>query len=133
MVLLLVRAGVRPQPPRCTHRSGMGTAGPGGRRPVRGMMTRSVTLAHQPATPGIPAINVPCGFTDAGLPVGGFELYGRPLGEPMILRITRDERAHPWHTHRPPVATLTRPTRWRLPSAYITAITGYFSCERSAS
>ena len=66
---------------------------------------------------GIPAINVPCGFTDAGLPVGGFELYGGPLGEPMILRIAQAyERARPWHTHRPPVATLTRPTRWRLPS-----------------
>jgi len=34
---------------------------------------------------GMPAISVPCGFTNAGLPVG-LQLAGKPFDEPMVLR-----------------------------------------------
>ena len=52
---------------------------------------------------GFPAITVPCGFSDAGLPIG-LQLAGRPLEEETVLR-TADayERSTDWHRRRPPV------------------------------
>jgi aspartyl-tRNA(Asn)/glutamyl-tRNA(Gln) amidotransferase subunit A len=52
---------------------------------------------------GFPAITVPCGFSDAGLPIG-LQLAGRPLEEETVLR-TADayERSTDWHHRRPPV------------------------------
>jgi aspartyl-tRNA(Asn)/glutamyl-tRNA(Gln) amidotransferase subunit A len=35
---------------------------------------------------GVPSMNVPCGFSSEGLPIG-FVLYGRPFDEAMLLRI----------------------------------------------
>ena len=44
---------------------------------------------------GIPGINVPCGLTAAGLPVG-FQLLGPHWGEPALFRLAGAyERAHP--------------------------------------
>ncbi|HYN84672.1 MAG TPA: Asp-tRNA(Asn)/Glu-tRNA(Gln) amidotransferase subunit GatA [Pyrinomonadaceae bacterium] len=44
---------------------------------------------------GVPGVNVPCGLTRDGLPVG-FQLMGRQWGEPVILRLADAyERAHP--------------------------------------
>jgi Asp-tRNA(Asn)/Glu-tRNA(Gln) amidotransferase A subunit family amidase len=51
---------------------------------------------------GQPALCVPCGLSDQGLPVG-FQLLGRPFGEAMLFRIARAyEREHTWSTLRPP-------------------------------
>jgi aspartyl-tRNA(Asn)/glutamyl-tRNA(Gln) amidotransferase subunit A len=51
---------------------------------------------------GIPGINVPCGLSSAGLPVG-FQLLGPHWGEPALLRLADAyERAHPL-TARPRV------------------------------
>ncbi|MFZ9745118.1 MAG: Asp-tRNA(Asn)/Glu-tRNA(Gln) amidotransferase subunit GatA [Opitutaceae bacterium] len=45
---------------------------------------------------GLPAMSVPCGFTRAGLPVG-FQLIGKPLGEPELLAIGHAyDRVHQW-------------------------------------
>ena len=33
---------------------------------------------------GLPAMSVPCGFTESGLPTA-FQLIGRPLSEAMLL------------------------------------------------
>jgi amidase len=53
---------------------------------------------------GLPAISVPCGFTDDGLPVG-LQLVGHPQGEVELLRIALTfERANPMWQRRPPEA-----------------------------
>jgi aspartyl-tRNA(Asn)/glutamyl-tRNA(Gln) amidotransferase subunit A len=62
------------------------------------------TLVHHeyPANvTGLPALSVPCGFSEAGLPVG-FQVIGRPLQETTLLQIGRAyEAATPWHTRKP--------------------------------
>jgi Asp-tRNA(Asn)/Glu-tRNA(Gln) amidotransferase A subunit family amidase len=63
------------------------------------MRSSAVNLA------GMPSITIPCGFTDTGLPLGGFDLYGRPLGEATLVRVAHAyELAHPWHERTPPIA-----------------------------
>jgi amidase len=51
-----------------------------------------------------PAISVPCGFTDDGLPVG-MQLVGRNRGEFDLLQIAHAfEQATNFGLHRPPIA-----------------------------
>ena len=46
---------------------------------------------------GLPALSVPCGITEAGLPFG-FQLTGRAFDEAMLYRIAQAyERNHDWH------------------------------------
>lgn len=53
---------------------------------------------------GQPALSVPCGFADNGLPVG-FQLLGRPLGEATLFRLARAyEREHAWTARQPRTA-----------------------------
>jgi aspartyl-tRNA(Asn)/glutamyl-tRNA(Gln) amidotransferase subunit A len=52
---------------------------------------------------GFPAISVPCGFSDAGLPIG-LQLAGRPFDELTVLRAAQAyEQATDWHQRRPPI------------------------------
>ena len=52
---------------------------------------------------GFPAITVPCGFSDDGLPIG-LQLAGRPYDEETVLRAAHAyEQATDWHKRRPPV------------------------------
>ena len=64
----------------------------------------AVTRYTQPFNlTGFPAISVPCGFTDEGLPTG-FQLAGKPFEEATLLRIAHAyQGATEWHTRRPPV------------------------------
>jgi aspartyl-tRNA(Asn)/glutamyl-tRNA(Gln) amidotransferase subunit A len=52
---------------------------------------------------GIPAISVPCGFTDAGLPVG-LMIAGPRFAEGRVLALARAfEQATEWHRRQPPL------------------------------
>ena len=50
---------------------------------------------------GLPAISVPCGFTQVGLPIG-LQLAAGPWRERLLLRVARTyEHATPWHQRLP--------------------------------
>ena len=52
---------------------------------------------------GFPAISVPCGFSNSGMPIG-LQLAGRAFDEPTILRAAHAyEQSTQWHTRRPPI------------------------------
>ena len=62
------------------------------------LLTIPVNLA------GLPAISVPCGFSDAGLPIG-VHLIGNVLDEARLLRVAHQyEQAASVHSHRPEAA-----------------------------
>jgi Asp-tRNA(Asn)/Glu-tRNA(Gln) amidotransferase A subunit family amidase len=51
---------------------------------------------------GLPAISVPCGFTESGLPIG-LQIVGPPGGESRVLALARAFQARTdWHRRRPP-------------------------------
>ncbi len=50
---------------------------------------------------GLPALSVPCGFDPRGLPIG-FQLIGKPFGEPELLAVGhRYEQATGWSSSAP--------------------------------
>ena len=50
---------------------------------------------------GFPAVSVPCGFTEGGLPIG-LQLTGRPFAEATILQLAYAyEQETTWHQRRP--------------------------------
>ena len=50
---------------------------------------------------GLCAVNIPCGFTKAGLPIG-LQIIAPPFAEDKLLRVARmHERETDWHTRRP--------------------------------
>jgi aspartyl-tRNA(Asn)/glutamyl-tRNA(Gln) amidotransferase subunit A len=52
---------------------------------------------------GLPAVSVPCGFSDDGFPIG-LQLAGKAFDEATVLRAAHAyERATEWHRRRPPV------------------------------
>ena len=52
---------------------------------------------------GFPALSVPCGFSEDGLPIG-LQLAGRPFAEETVLRVGHAyEQATEWHMRRPPL------------------------------
>ena len=52
---------------------------------------------------GVPAISLPCGFTDGGLPIG-LQIAGPWFDEATVLRAAYAyEQATDWHTRRPPL------------------------------
>lgn len=50
---------------------------------------------------GMPAISLPCGFDEHGLPIG-FQLAAKPFNETTLLRAAAAyERDHDWKDRRP--------------------------------
>jgi aspartyl-tRNA(Asn)/glutamyl-tRNA(Gln) amidotransferase subunit A len=57
---------------------------------------------------GVPAISVPCGFTQAGLPIG-LQIAGPPWREDLVLRIAYAyEQATEWHKREAPLLATRR-------------------------
>ena len=55
------------------------------------------------ALAGLPALSVPCGFSDAGLPIG-MQLIGKPFSEQTLFQVGQAyETATEWHTRHPAV------------------------------
>ena len=53
---------------------------------------------------GIPAISIPCGFTQSGLPIG-LQIAGPPWREDLVLRLAHAyEQATVWHKREPKIA-----------------------------
>ena len=52
---------------------------------------------------GLPALSLPCGFDDAGMPIG-MQLIGKPFDETTILRAAHSyEQAMEWHKKKPKI------------------------------
>ena len=67
--------------------------------PASTAMGRSFTAPFN-AT-GLPAISVPCGFTEAGLPVG-MQIAGKPFDEPGVIQAAYTYQQHArWYETRP--------------------------------
>jgi aspartyl-tRNA(Asn)/glutamyl-tRNA(Gln) amidotransferase subunit A len=65
---------------------------------VRGPLVHNTRLCN---VTGQPAINVPCGFSSNGLPIG-LQLAGRPFQEEQVLRVAHAyEQAATWHNRHP--------------------------------
>lgn len=61
-------------------------------------------LVEPSSVAGIPGINVPCGITKAGLPVG-MQIMGPFFGEKLLCNVAYQfEQATEWHTKRPEIA-----------------------------
>lgn len=59
----------------------------------------SLTIPHN--LTGAPALTVPCGFSESGLPVG-LQIVGRPFDDATVLRVGHAyEQATDWHRRRP--------------------------------
>jgi aspartyl-tRNA(Asn)/glutamyl-tRNA(Gln) amidotransferase subunit A len=53
---------------------------------------------------GLPALSIPCGFSDNGLPIGA-QLVGKPFGEARLLRAGHAyQQATDWHRRLPALA-----------------------------
>ncbi len=52
---------------------------------------------------GVPAISLPCGFSQSGMPIG-LQLAGKPFAETTVLQAAHAyEQATDWHNRRPPI------------------------------
>jgi aspartyl-tRNA(Asn)/glutamyl-tRNA(Gln) amidotransferase subunit A len=59
---------------------------------------------------GLPAISVPCGFTQSGLPIG-LQIAGPHWREDLVLRLAHAyEAATVWHKRQPTLASLSPPS-----------------------
>ena len=76
------------------------TGRPGGHYQGEGDMARR-RLASPASLAGLPALSVPCGFSEEGLPIG-FQLIGKPFDEATLFRVGHAyESATGWHAMHP--------------------------------
>jgi len=85
---------VGPTEPLTAWKSGEWTVEVGGK--PESVLSASWRLTFPYNLTGLPAISVPCGFDDRGLPIG-LQIAGRPFDETTVLRVAHAfERRHPW-------------------------------------
>jgi aspartyl-tRNA(Asn)/glutamyl-tRNA(Gln) amidotransferase subunit A len=96
--VLLAPTAPTAAPPIASARAPIASGGEAARRFfTRRSYTTPASLA------GVPALSVPCGLTEAGLPIG-LQLIGRRFDEATLLRAGRAyERANGWAGRRPPL------------------------------
>ena len=69
--------------------------------PTSTVLGRSFTAPFN--VTGLPAISVPCGFTESGLPIG-MQIAGKPFDEPGVIRAAYTYQQHAgWYKTRPPI------------------------------
>ncbi|MFE3773090.1 amidase family protein, partial [Streptomyces sp. NPDC059122] len=73
-----------PAPPAPPPRGRQTTPGPHGT--VESVSDAYVRLSAPANITGVPSLTVPVGHDPAGMPIG-MQLLGRPLGEPVLLRV----------------------------------------------
>ena len=60
-------------------------------------------LTTVPSLANLPALSLPCGFSQEGLPLS-LQIAGRPFEDTTVLRAGHAyEQATEWHTRRPPM------------------------------
>ena len=92
---IIVPTGPGPAPPLESSTGRQGGYYQGKADLGRRMYTSPAALA------GLPALSVPCGFTESGLPMG-MQIIGRPFDETTLFRLGHTyESATEWHTMHP--------------------------------
>ena len=67
-------------------------------------MTRSYSFTPIWNLTGLPAISIPAGFSEGGLPIG-MQVVGRPFDEPTVFKIADAyQQITNWHLTIPPLA-----------------------------
>jgi aspartyl-tRNA(Asn)/glutamyl-tRNA(Gln) amidotransferase subunit A len=80
------------------------TAAQGAASDSRGLLSKLTRLTRPFSYLGLPAISIPCGFGDAGMPVG-LQIVGRPFAEATIVSLAHAfQCATDWHRAAPPLA-----------------------------
>ena len=68
---------------------------------VPGALSTLIHHGYPASVTGLPAISVPCGFSEDGLPIG-LQLIGRPFDEKTLFRVGQAyERVTRWYTRKP--------------------------------
>ena len=71
---------------------------------VAGLVAKITRLTRPIHYLGLPALSVPCGFSQAGLPYA-FQLIGRPFSEAELFRCAAAyESATRWYERKPELA-----------------------------
>ena len=72
-------------------------------KPVIAKYIESLEVLHSINLTGVPAMSIPCGFSNTGLPVG-LQLVGKPFAETTVLRVGYTyQQAAGWHQKHPPI------------------------------
>ena len=62
-----------------------------------------------PPVTGLPAMSIPCGFSEAGLPIG-MQVVGAAFDEPMVFKVADAyQRLTDWHLRVPEIAREAQP------------------------